>query len=475
MPQRTPRTLLLAALAAGAPPAPASAQPPSPAAPLDSAALVDTLRAEMRETHAPGAALAVVVGDRVVFARGFGVTSVEGGPPVDAATLFRIGSTTKMFTGMTALRLAAAGRLSLDRPVGAVARGLAPALASVTLHQLLSHTGGLVNAAAGDGPHDPAALGERVRRWGVEQRFADPGAVYSYSGPGYWLAGYAIEQAAGRWFADVVDEQVLAPVGMARSTFRPLEAFTFPTAQDHRVGADGVARVLRPFPDDVTTWASGSLFSSASELARFAVALLNEGRVDGAQALPAPAVRAMFEPRAPVPGGACSYGYGLSLCDEGGVRVASHAGFRGGSGSIVTIVPAHRVAVVVLANRNGGIFRRTEQTALRLLVPALARAGSAAAPTPPPRAPTAFDARARRLLAGAYANGADTLRLADRAGRLVYRYGADESAAGPGASADEIVVRSASGEPEQQFLLLRGPDGAVRFLHDGLSAFRRVQ
>ena len=452
---------------------PVGAQPRAlPALPeLDTIALDSTLRAEMRESRAPGAAIAVVVGDRVAFARGYGATSTEGGVPVTPATLFRIGSTTKMFTGMTALRLAEAGRLSLARPIGEYAEGLGAALRPVTLHQLLTHTAGLVNLAAGDGPHDPPALGARVRTWRADELFAQPGAVYSYSGPGYWLAGYAIEQAGGRWFDELVDSLVLAPVGMTRSTFRPHEALTHPLALDHRVGPDGVARVVRPFPDDVTTWASGSLFSSAEELARFAIALLNDGRVEGAPALPPAAVRAILAPKAPIPGGDCAYTYGLQSCAERGTRVVSHAGFRGGTGSIVTLVPQHGVAVIVLANRNGGIFARTAERALDLLLPSTVAAAARAADATAPTART-FDAAARRRLAGTYVNGADTLRLVERDGTLAYRYASQESATRPGPGG-EVLVLDAQGRAAQRFFTV--PErGEVRFLHDGMNAFRRM-
>jgi CubicO group peptidase (beta-lactamase class C family) len=464
--------LLAAPTALAARPCIASKSTSGPIA-LDTVALDSTIRAEMRDLRAPGASIAVVVGDRIVFARGYGTTSVEGGAPVDSATLFRIGSTTKMFTGLTALRLAERDSCLLRRPIGRYARGLAPALQPLTLHQLLSHTAGMTNAAAANGPHDPEALGARVRGWGAAQRFAAAGDIYSYSGPGYWLAGYAIEQAGGRWYADVVDSLVLEPLGMTRSTFWPLEAFTHPIAQDHRVGQDGVARVVRPFPDDVTTWASGSLFSSAWELGRFAIAMLNEGRIDGEQVMPARTIAPMYEPRAPVPGGGCAYTYGLATCEEAGVRTFSHAGFRGGSGSIVTLVPAHRIAVIVISNRNGGIFRRTERRALELLLPRVTAAGTPTPPAATPPPPHEFDGRRRASLAGAYVNGPDTLRLLERDGRLVYRYRTSESPTRPG-DGEEILVLDAAGEPVQGFLAIRGAGGDVRFLHDGLSAFRRV-
>lgn len=408
--------LLLAARPTGAQPAPA------PATSIDTAALERALLEEMRATHTPGAAIAVVSGERVLYAKGFGVASIETGEPVTAATLFRIGSTTKMFTGLTAALLAREGKLSLDAPVGRWARGLRPPLARLTLDQLLSHRAGLVNEAAGAGPHDDAALGARVRGWGAAKLFTAAGDVYSYSGPGYWLAGYAIEQAAGVPFADAVEQRVLRPLGMTRSTFRPLAAMTYPMAQDHRLGADGRAQVIRPFTDDVTTWASGSLFSSAEELARYAIALMNGGRVAGAQLFPAEAVSAMRAAHAPLPGAeGCWYSYGLSSCPHRGVRTLGHFGFRSGSGSVVTMVPEQRVAVIILANRGGGIFARTAERALELLLPGLAPDSSS---DPPLRAPTAAE---RARVAGTYVNGPDTLRLDAPAGdsTLTYRYGGE--------------------------------------------------
>src|SRR5690606_23756794 len=79
---------------------------------------------EMAATGTPGAAIAVIEGDRVTFAKGFGSTSVEGGSPVTADTLFRIGSTTKMFTAAAFAQLAAAGKVKFDAPISTYVPGL---------------------------------------------------------------------------------------------------------------------------------------------------------------------------------------------------------------------------------------------------------------------------------------------------------------------------------------------------------------
>jgi CubicO group peptidase (beta-lactamase class C family) len=239
-------------------------------------------------------------------------------------------------------------------------------------------------------------------------------------------------------------------------------------AQDHRV-RDTVAAVLRPYADDVTTWASGSLFSSASELARLAVAIMDRGRVDGAQAVPAAAVATLVEPRAPVPGGeGCRYAYGLSACVRGGVRTLSHYGFRVGSGSVVTMAPDSQAAVIVLANRNGGILAGTAAAVMAQLVGA-AGADVAARPDSAPRAP--IDAR---RFVGRYANGRDTVQVLQRPTGLAYRHGADESPARLD-DAGALLVLDAKGEPVQRWVLVAGAASRTPYLHDGLNAFARVR
>ena len=72
----------------------------------------------MQATHTPGAAVAVVQGDRVVHLKAFGVTSVETQQPVTTNTMFRLGSTTKMFVAATAVAMANTGKVNLERPIG---------------------------------------------------------------------------------------------------------------------------------------------------------------------------------------------------------------------------------------------------------------------------------------------------------------------------------------------------------------------
>ncbi|MBV9958815.1 MAG: serine hydrolase, partial [Acidobacteria bacterium] len=117
-------------------------------APKDLSELEKTLQDELKTSNTPGAALAIVSGDRVIYAKGFGLANIETGAPVTPEMLFRLGSTTKMFTGAALVALAAQGKLKLDEPIGNYAKGLNPKLARITVHQLISNTGGMADFEA---------------------------------------------------------------------------------------------------------------------------------------------------------------------------------------------------------------------------------------------------------------------------------------------------------------------------------------
>jgi CubicO group peptidase (beta-lactamase class C family) len=92
---------------------------------------------EMASVGAPGAAVAVVVGDKVVWSKGFGLANAETGAPVTADTLFQIGSVTKTFTAAALLSASTQGVVALDRPVSTYVSGLVPCVGAPTLLQLL--------------------------------------------------------------------------------------------------------------------------------------------------------------------------------------------------------------------------------------------------------------------------------------------------------------------------------------------------
>src|SRR5689334_21045372 len=115
---------------------------------FDFSSLETVAREELQQTRAPGAAIAIVLGDRIIYAKGFGVANVETEEAVRPEMLFRLGSTTKMFTAATLVTLAEQGKINLKEPIGKYVQGLSPQIAQLTAHKLLSHTSGLLDEAA---------------------------------------------------------------------------------------------------------------------------------------------------------------------------------------------------------------------------------------------------------------------------------------------------------------------------------------
>ncbi len=132
-----------------------------------------------------------------------------------------------------------------------------------------------------------------------------------------------IETVAKEPFADAMERLVLRPLGMTHSTFRPEAAARLPLAAPF----DGRRREISPAPNHAGTFPSGSLYSSAREMARLPIALMNGGRIEGRQVLPEEVVTALLTSRVDIPERPGSrYGYGLMFETRRGVKQIFHAG-----------------------------------------------------------------------------------------------------------------------------------------------------
>lgn len=334
---------------------------------IDFAELEKTIEAELAATKTPGASVAVISGDKVVFVKGFGTTSAESGGQITPDTLFRMGSTTKMFTAATLLSLADLGKIKFDAPIGNYIKNLSPKIAALTAHQLLSQSSGLRDFAPLASGNDDAALANNIRLWKDDVFFTEPNKIYSYSSANYWLAGFLAEELSGKSYSDAVAELVFKPLGMTRSTIRPFEAMTYPLALGHDV-KNGNALVIRPIDNNAAKYPGGSMFSSANELSRFAIVMLNGGKIDGRQALAPMVIENLSKAQFYLPGeDRAFYGYGLLGFEDRGVKTVSHGGASRGYGSMITFAPEQKIAVMVLANTSGQTLPKTRRKAMELM------------------------------------------------------------------------------------------------------------
>lgn len=455
--------LLAVPLAAQTPAATAGGTAPAWAAALDSLVV-----AELARTRTPGAQVAVVANGTLVYSRGFGIADIETGRTVTDRTLFRVGSVTKMFTAATLTQLAADGKLDLQVPISTYVPELAgKRVGAVTTHQLLTHSAGWLDNAVAYGRMGEGALGEVMREVGDTLFFTAPGRVISYSNPGYSMAGYVAETAAKQRFGASVDQLVLRNMGMPHATFRPLEVMTRDFSQGHVGQPANPGSVVRPFTENTAQWAAGFLFASAGEVARFTMALMDGGMLDGRRVLAEDAVRRMTTGHQVVPGNATmKYGYGLMVgTSSTGERIWQHGGAINGFDAQVTMFPARKLAVIVLDNRGGA--------PLHGITDLVAQRAAGITPATAPALPGERDATAaeRAQIVGTYKQGANIVRIVEQDGGLRLQQGT--STAPVMLVGDERLVIVPPVGAKVTLLLVRGTDGRVEYLHQGLRALAR--
>lgn len=345
--------------------------------------LEKTAEAELREKNAVGAGVAIVKNDKVVFAKGFGAANIETGAPITPDTLFQIGSITKTFTAAMILSLAEEGKLKLDQPIGSYAKNLSPKLSRLTLNQLLSHTAGIIDEPDEYGAADESLMATYIRSWTDDYCLFDGGEVFSYSNSGFALAGFTAQEASGKLYADLMTERIFAPLGMRRTTFRPTVAMTYPLAVGHQAKSGEKPTVVRPLPQDARLYPAGTAYSSLNEMARFAIAFLNDGKIDGKQIISPAVIEKMSAPhvRQLSASDDTNYGYGLFMNTNRGVRRLWHDGSMTGYVALLSFVPEQHLAVIILGNSNNVVLAKTQEKALEIMLSLKAREEAKPKPT----------------------------------------------------------------------------------------------
>lgn len=420
--------LLLAAMSLVAAQAPATSDP----TPANLEEFRTAAARIVEEAGLPGAGLALVRANGIEWAGGVGVADRGTGRPVDADTLFRVGSVSKSFVAMALVQLYEDGQLDLDAPVASIVPEVRidnpwEATEPVRVRHLLEHTAGFddmhfneiyVLDGAPDRPLDEVLLrnpASRRVRW-------RPGTRMAYSNPGYAVAGRVIEAATGKPFDTFIRERIFTPLSMTTSTFSgDVDAPSLAQGYDTPGGPPVVRRRIHLRP-------AGALHSSARELGLFVEMLLNWGELRGGYVIDPEYLSNMEWPRttaAARAGVRAGYGLGIYSTIDLPHHVLGHQGGIDGFLSTYGYSPSRDVGFVVLLN---GTFAPDALTRLSSLAIRYLKRDVAA---PPPEsmhlAPDALqrfegyyhDANPRNAVLQAieFPLGGRSVRLAD--GRLV--------------------------------------------------------
>ncbi|MEN8143751.1 MAG: serine hydrolase [Gemmatimonadota bacterium] len=317
----------------------------------------------------PGLQIAVVMQDGRAWTGAFGVADMETGRRVTDETRFYTASTSKALTALAAAQMDYRGELDLDATLDQAFPGgtrfhedYDPT--SVTVRDLLTHTHGLQQGAisirvAFTGEYTNDQLLELL-----DQHPPLPSRDFRYSNFGYDLVGLLMSPDVTGGWKDVVDAAVMKPLGMTHTTsYRsriPDESLAFP----HDIGAEGMKRI-RLAKDDPNLGPAGGHFTTASDMARLLYAELNNGRLDGGQAIPAAVIEQSQRAQVPQEREFLHYvrhewamGWDIGTYESDTVyhRPGAFAGYY----SNVAFIPAHGFGVAVLANGGGAGLRVAE-------------------------------------------------------------------------------------------------------------------
>ncbi len=338
-------------------PAPASVLARSGAAVLDDTAalgafLDGVMKAQVQELHIPGAVIAVVKDGRVLYAQGYGSANIAKGIPVDPATsLFRIGSTSKLFTWTAVMQLVEQGKLNLDADVNTYLKGFKiPSTFDkpVTVRDLLTHSGGFedggIGYLIGDSSTQVKSIAAAMKEH-MPARVRPPGVLSSYSNYGAALAGLIVEQVSGVPFNDYIRRNILDPLDMHYATFQePLSADLKPYGVTAYIRENGIY-VAKPFEYVGGFRPAGSGSMSAIAMTHFMIAHLQNGQYGNTRILAPQTAQLMHsrafanDPRLP--------GMALGFYEQrmNGLRVIGHEGDTQYFHTAMFLVPDKQVGI----------------------------------------------------------------------------------------------------------------------------------
>jgi D-alanyl-D-alanine carboxypeptidase len=351
----------------------------------DALELLDLWIEEQRAYYQiPGLAIGIVHGQELIWSKGYGVEDLESQDPVTPATLFRLGSVSKLFTATAILQLRDRGKLQLDDPVVEHLPWFeledafedAP---PITIRQLLTHTAGLPREVAFPcfSTHECPSREEIMRAKPTQRAVFPPDMTYKYSNLGMVLLGEIIVAASGETYADYLQNHIFTPLGMQRSVVNPARGRHPRMATSYlRRRPDG-SRQVSEYYETRALAPAGGVISSVDDLARFAIFHLQADPASTAgEVLAASTLQEMQRPhwvRSDWEGG---MGLGFRISRRNDQTLLSHGGWIGGDRTHFLLLPAQDLGIIALVNAEDASPLTFSHQALDLVGAALAESGA---------------------------------------------------------------------------------------------------
>ena len=305
----------------------------------------------LEDKSVPSVSIAIVKDGKLAYVQAYGVARIDQALKATTEMRYKIGSNTKQFVAAAMLLLVEDGKVSLDDKVARFLPGLTRA-SEVTVRQLLAHTAGYPDYYPLDylAPfmEKPTTVDAILANWGKRPLSFEPGSKWEYSNTGYAIAGRIIEIAGGMPLDAFIRSRITDKLDMRSVIDTSTAPWDARDPQGYEVAALGPPRPARP-EGKYWVWAAGNLAMTASDLARWDIALMHDAILDNASR------ETIGKENLLSSGTGTNYGLGLfvKMTPEGRLRW-DHGGETSGFRSQNTVFPNNDMAIVVLTNGSGG-------------------------------------------------------------------------------------------------------------------------
>ena len=282
----------------------------------------------------------VTRGDEVILSKGYGFADFEHKVANSPETRFRIGSMTKQFTSMAIMILQEQGKLKVTDTLGKHVSGIPETWKNLTVHQLLTHTSGIMHSWALPGFVNtmavPTSLDETLKRYHAKPLLFTPGEGFQYSGVNYFMLAKLIEVVSGKSYDEFMQEEIFVPLGMHSTGSDHPEVILERRARGY-TNTYGKLKNAPVIYMPVLT-GGGNLYSTVEDLARWDRALRNKKLISQES------YNALYRPERD------NYAYGWIIQKQKDLLVITHSGGVPGFSSNILRIPEKKICIVIMSN-----------------------------------------------------------------------------------------------------------------------------
>ncbi|MBI1786123.1 MAG: serine hydrolase [Acidobacteria bacterium] len=310
---------------------------------------VDRLFTPYDKPNSPGCAVGVIQDGQFLYKRGYGLANLEYSVPLKTQSVTYIASTSKQFTAMSILLLAAQGKLALDDPVRKYVPELPAYADPVTLRQLIHHSSGLRDyfgvAELAGRLNDVWTNGAMLELLGLQRQLNFPvGTEHNYSNSGYVLLSMVVKSASGKTLRHFAQESIFQPLGMKDTHFHDDRNEII---RNRAAGYTPTRGSFRAFNSTLDVVGDGGLYTTVEDLLPWDRNFY-DARVGGRALLDQ-----MQTPGVLANGEQLDYAYGLGIDTYRGLKTVSHGGSLGGYRTEMVRFPEQRFTAICLCNHGG--------------------------------------------------------------------------------------------------------------------------